>query len=82
MYHTRLPNIISDINGDFRSTDMEVHSDSLINYTVFSLGYLSSTHPLFNLLENKTSFSYTFLNQYNYGGQLPMWEFVLITQVA
>ena len=58
MYHTMIaPNIISDINGDFRSTDMEVHSDSLINYTVFSLlGYLRSTHPLFNLIErNKTS---------------------------
>ena len=39
MYHTMIaPNIISDINGDFRSTDMEVYSDSLINYTVFLFG--------------------------------------------
>ena len=78
MYHTMIaPNIISDINGNFRSTDMKVHSDSLINYTVFSLwDTFRSTHPLFNLIErNKTSaFLNTFLNQYNYGGQLPIWE--------
>ncbi|MBH19215.1 MAG: glycosyl hydrolase family 92 [Crocinitomicaceae bacterium] len=78
MYHTMIaPNIISDVNGDFRSTDMKVHRDSLINFTVFSLwDTFRSTHPLFNLIErNKTAlFLNTFLNQYNYGGQLPIWE--------
>ena len=78
MYHTMIaPNIISDVNGDFRSTDMKVHRDSLINYTVFSLwDTFRSTHPLFNLIERNKSalFLNTFLNQYNYGGQLPIWE--------
>jgi len=78
LYHTMIaPNIISDLNGDFRSTDIKVHNDSVTNYTVFSLwDTFRSTHPLYNIIERKktSAFLNTFLNQYNYGGQLPIWE--------
>ena len=71
------PNLISDVNGDFLGTDLKIHNDSIANYTVFSLwDTFRSTHPLYNLIERKktSSFLNTFLNQYNYGGQLPIWE--------
>ena len=78
IYHTMIaPNIISDINGDFRSTDMKIHNDSINNFTVFSLwDTFRSTHPLYNLIERKKTslFLNSFLNQFKYGGQLPIWE--------
>ena len=78
LYHTMIaPNLISDVNGDFRGTDMEVHRDSLPNYTVFSLwDTFRSAHPLYNLIEREKTalFLNTFLNQYQFGGQLPIWE--------
>ena len=78
LYHTMIaPNLISDVNGDYRATDMQVHNDSLANYTVFSLwDTFRSTHPLYNLIERKKTalFLNTFLNQYQFGGQLPIWE--------
>ena len=78
LYHTMIaPNLISDVNGDFLGTDLKIHNDSIANYTVFSLwDTFRSTHPLYNLIERKktSSFLNTFLNQYNYGGQLPIWE--------
>ena len=78
LYHTMIaPNLVSDVNGDYRATDMQVHNDSLANYTVFSLwDTFRSTHPLYNLIERKKTalFLNTFLNQYQFGGQLPIWE--------
>ena len=78
MYHTMIaPNTISDVNGDFRSTDGFTHNDSIDNFTVFSLwDTFRSTHPLFNLIERQKTglFLNTFLNQFNNGGQLPIWE--------
>jgi putative alpha-1,2-mannosidase len=67
LYHTMIaPNLISDVNGEFRGTDMEIHKDNLPNYTVFSLwDTFRSTHPLYNLIERKKTglFLNTFLNQ-------------------
>ena len=42
LYHTIIaPNLISDVNGLYRSTDLKIHEDSIPNYTVFSLvGYV------------------------------------------
>ena len=78
MYHTMIaPNTISDVNGDYRSTDGFIHNDSVDNFTVFSLwDTFRSTHPLFNLIERQKTglFLNTFLNQFNNGGQLPIWE--------
>ena len=68
LYHTMIaPNLVRDVNGDYRATDMHAHNDSLANYTVFSLwDTFRSTHPLYNLIERKKTalFLNTFLNQY------------------
>jgi predicted alpha-1,2-mannosidase len=78
LYHSMIaPNIISDINGSYRGTDLNVHQSNSNMYTVFSLwDTFRATHPLYSLIEqDKTAeFLNTFLNQYNDGGQLPIWE--------
>ncbi|WP_421763050.1 GH92 family glycosyl hydrolase [Ekhidna sp.] len=79
LYHTMIaPNLYQDVDGRYRSTDLEVHSDtSFTNHTVFSLwDTYRSTHPLYTIIERKrtSDFIQTFLKQYEYGGRLPMWE--------
>ncbi|MEQ9405756.1 MAG: GH92 family glycosyl hydrolase [Cyclobacteriaceae bacterium] len=79
LYHTMIaPNLYQDVDGRYRSTDLEVHQDSsFTNYTVFSLwDTYRATHPLYTILEQErtTEFIKTFLKQYQFGGRLPMWE--------
>ncbi|MEO9871060.1 GH92 family glycosyl hydrolase [Ekhidna sp.] len=79
LYHTMIaPNLFHDIDGRYRGTDLKIHQDnSFTNYTVFSLwDTYRSTHPLYTLIERErtTNFIKTFLNQYEQGGRLPMWE--------
>ncbi|MEP1033708.1 GH92 family glycosyl hydrolase [Ekhidna sp.] len=79
LYHTMIaPNLYHDVDGRYRSTDLEVHLDtSFTNHTVFSLwDTYRSTHPLYTIIERDrtSSFIQTFLKQYEYGGRLPMWE--------
>ena len=78
LYHSIIaPNIISDVNGLYRSTDLKIHEDSIPNYTVFSLwDTFRATHPLYNLIFRKKTaqFLNTFKNQLKNGGQLPIWE--------
>ena len=78
LYHSIIaPNLISDVNGLYRSTDLKIHEDSIPNYTVFSLwDTFRATHPLYNLIFRKKTaqFLNTFKNQLKNGGQLPIWE--------
>ena len=55
LYHSIIaPNLISDVNGLYRGTDLKIHKDSIPNYTVFSLwDTFRATHPLYNLILGK-----------------------------
>ncbi len=79
LYHAYLaPNIFSDVDGKYRGTDLEIHEGNNHNqYTVFSLwDTYRATHPLFTITqtERTNDFIQTFLNHYEQGGQLPVWE--------
>jgi len=79
LYHSCIaPNIFSDVDGSYRGTDLEVHNEkNFNNYTVFSLwDTYRATHPLFTIIDQKRTndFINTFINQYEIGGQLPVWE--------
>lgn len=79
LYHSCIaPNLFSDANGFYRATDLQVYNDiDFDNYTVFSLwDTYRATHPLFTIIDQKRTLDYinTFINQYEKGGQLPVWE--------
>ena len=80
LYHTMIvPNVFSDVNGDYRGMDMQIHNigDGKEQYTVFSLwDTFRATHPLYTIIEqDKTNaFIQTFLRQYQEGRLLPVWE--------
>jgi len=79
LYHCMIvPNIYSDVDGQYRGRDMQVHSASGFNYyTVFSLwDTFRAWHPLMNIIDRKRTHDYlqTFLAQYQQGGLLPVWE--------
>ncbi|TNE60700.1 MAG: glycoside hydrolase family 92 protein [Bacteroidetes bacterium] len=79
LYHTMIaPNLYSDVNGQYRGRDMEVHNNPGHEvYTVFSLwDTYRACNPLFTLLEpdRTNAFIQTFLRQYEQGGLLPIWE--------
>ncbi|HRE64012.1 MAG TPA: GH92 family glycosyl hydrolase [Ferruginibacter sp.] len=79
MYHASLnPNIYTDVNGEYRGTDLKVHkANGFTNYSVFSLwDTYRALHPLMNIINKKRSGDWinTFLAQYKNGGMLPVWE--------
>ena len=79
LYHSCIaPNIFSDVDGFYRGTDLQIHqANDFDNYTVFSLwDTYRATHPLFTIIDQKrtTDFINTFINQYEIGGSLPVWE--------
>ena len=79
LYHTCLsPNVYTDVNGDYRGTDLKVHkAENFTNYTVFSLWDTHRAfHPLMTIINRKRTQDWinTFLVQYQYGGMLPVWE--------
>jgi hypothetical protein len=79
LYHTMLqPNIYSDIDGQYRGRDLQVHkADSFNYYTVFSLwDTYRAANPLYTIISPKrvNDFVNTFLRQYDEGGMLPVWE--------
>lgn len=79
LYHTMIhPNIYQDVDGKYRGTDLEIHyAESFTNYTVFSLwDTYRATHPLFTIIQQKRTLDFikTFLDMYQKGGKLPMWE--------
>lgn len=79
LYHTMVnPNIYMDVDGSYRGRDLKIHTDkSFNNYTVFSLwDTYRAFHPLMSIIDQKRTLDYikTFLNQYEQGGLLPVWE--------
>jgi len=79
LYHASLnPNIYTDVDGQYRGRDMEVHrAEGFDYYTLFSLwDTFRASHPLFTLIEPERTLDIieTFLKQYDQGGLLPVWE--------
>ena len=80
LYHCfTSPYLYSDLDGRYRSTDNKIHHNNSKHkiYTVFSLwDTYRALHPLLNIIDQKRSsdFLYTFLDQYQHSGYLPMWE--------
>lgn len=79
LYHASLaPNVYTDVNGDYRGTDGEVHrAAGFTNYSVFSLwDTYRALHPLMTITNRQRTNDWiqTFLTQYKYGGMLPVWE--------
>ncbi len=79
LYHSFIvPNIFSDVDGSFRGTDLKIHKNpGHKTYTIFSLwDTYRSTHPLYTIVQQERTLDFikTFLDQYKYGGQLPVWE--------
>ncbi len=79
LYHASLaPNIYTDVNGEYRGTDLKVHqAKDFTNYSVFSLWDTHrALHPLMTIINRRrtTDWINTFLAQYQQGGMLPVWE--------
>jgi predicted alpha-1,2-mannosidase len=79
MYHAFLqPNTFMDVDNRYRGMDRQVHTaEGFTNYTVFSLWDTYRTwHPLMTILETERTndFVKTFINMYEKGGLLPVWE--------
>ena len=79
LYHSLLnPNLYQDVDGKYRGMDLKIHhSDQHVNHTVFSLwDTFRGTHPLFTIIEQERTndFIKTFLDQYQKGSILPIWE--------
>lgn len=79
LYHTMLaPNIYSDVDGQYRGRDNKIHTAKGWDYyTVFSLwDTYRALHPLLGIIDRKRTndFVRTFIQQYEEGGILPVWE--------
>ncbi len=81
LYHSlTVPNTWSDVDGNYRGTDLAVHAldtTQAAQYTVFSLwDTFRATHPLYTIIERERTadFIRSMLNMYKQGGELPMWE--------
>lgn len=78
MYHAMLaPNLWSDVDGQYRGMDDQVHRANHDVYTVFSLwDTYRAANPLHALLvpDRMRDFIRTFLLHYREGGLLPVWE--------
>ena len=80
LYHTMFaPATYSDVNGDYRGADGEVHNTGgkFTNYTIFSLwDTYRAAHPLATLIHQDLQGDYanTFLNIYDQQGKLPVWH--------
>ena len=81
LYHTyTAPYIFSDINGNYKGPDKEIHSvHSHTQYTVFSLwDTYRAVHPLFTITQKKRvgDMIQSMLKHYDAYGLLPVWELV------
>lgn len=79
LYHTMIqPNVAMDVDGMYRGRDDASHkAEGYTYYSVFSLwDTFRAAHPLYTIIDRKRSLDYikTFLDQYKYGGRLPVWE--------
>ncbi|UKJ08049.1 GH92 family glycosyl hydrolase [Solitalea lacus] len=78
LYHCFIhPNIYSDVDGQYRGMDMQIHKTTTNHYTVFSLwDTFRALHPLFTLIapERNTEMVQSLLDDYKQSGRLPIWE--------
>jgi len=80
MYHTNIhPNISSDFDGRYRSTDRKVYmANDFENYTTFSLwDTFRALHPLYTIIDQKRTNQYirSYIERYQHFGNLPIMEF-------
>ncbi len=79
LYHALLnPNLYTDTDRQYRGRDLQVYTTGNFDYyTLFSLwDTYRATHPLLTILDEKRTgdFIRTFIQQYQEGGMLPVWE--------
>ena len=80
LYHTMIqPNVLSDINGDYTSTDYSTQKmpKGQNYYTTFSLwDTFRAAHPLYTLIapEKNAEFVNSMLTHYDRYGYLPIWD--------
>ncbi|MBE6346426.1 MAG: glycoside hydrolase family 92 protein [Lentimicrobiaceae bacterium] len=78
LYHCFIvPNLFSDVDGRYRAHDKKIYQSDRPRYTVFSLWDTFRTeHPLLTLVQRERSIDIinTFINNYETGGLLPVWE--------
>ena len=78
LYHCFIvPNLFSDADGRYRAHDKKIYQSDSPRYTIFSLWDTFRTeHPLLNLIQRERSVDIinTFINNYETGGLLPVWE--------
>ena len=78
LYHCFVvPNLFSDVDGRYRAHDKKVYQSDSPRYTIFSLWDTFRTeHPLLTLIQRERSIDIinTFINNYETGGLLPVWE--------
>jgi predicted alpha-1,2-mannosidase len=77
-YHTMVtPNLISDVNGDYRGADQKIHNSKRKNvYSTFSLwDTFRAWNPLMTLVDTTlvNDMINSFLNFYDQTGELPIW---------
>ena len=78
MYHTMTaPSVFSDVNGQYRGADGEVHQGDFTNYTTLSLwDTYRAAHPLMTLIHTDMlpDIAKTFVNIHRQQGKLPVWH--------
>lgn len=78
LYHTMIvPNVWSDVDGQYRGRDGRIHHADHPVYTVYSLwDTFRAAHPLYALIdpERNRDFVRSMLLQYEQAGRLPVWE--------
>jgi predicted alpha-1,2-mannosidase len=77
MYHAHLsPCTFSDVDGQYRGVDHQIHQSATTHYTVFSLwDTYRALHPFFTITDQQRTndFVNSLLQMYDDGGRLPMW---------
>ncbi len=79
LYHTMIvPNLYQDADRQYRGMDLNIHQTTdHDHYTIFSLwDTYRAAHPLYTIIEQErtNNFIRTFLDQYDKGSILPIWE--------
>ena len=79
LYHTMIVPVVNmDVDSLYRARDNNIYkADNFTNYSIFSLwDTFRAAHPLYTIIEPKRTgdFISTFLDQYDKGGRLPVWE--------
>ena len=78
LYHTMVaPSVFSDVNGEYRGADGDVHKGDFINYTTLSLwDTYRAAHPLQTLIhrDRQHDIAQTMLHIYAQQGKLPVWH--------